>query len=96
MTQPQPFKESLRETRPGTGPDFPGSSGDRERGKFRPSATPRLVTMAVVGDDGRPLALTTEQLLDQVIWTNLAILWALSALADGASFTVDEALAEAR
>jgi len=52
--------------------------------------------MAVVGDDGRPLALTTEQLLDQVIWTNLAILWALSALADGASFTVDEALAEAR
>ena len=93
----QPFVESQRESRgQGAGPDFPGSSGDRERGKFRPSSTPGLTRIAVTGDDGQALGQTTEQLLSQVIWTNLAILWALSALADGASFTVDEALAEAR
>lgn len=37
-------------------PDFPGSAGDRELGKFRPSAEPRLTTVAVVNDDGTPIA----------------------------------------
>ena len=40
----------------GAGPDFPGSSGDREKGKFRPSAFPRLDTVAVTNDDGSPVA----------------------------------------
>ena len=46
-----PFPESQRDST-GHGPDFPGSAGDREQGKFRPSVTPRLVTVAVVNDDG--------------------------------------------
>ena len=36
----------------GETPDFPGSAGDREQGKFRPSDTPRLTVVAVVNDDG--------------------------------------------
>ena len=39
----------------GLGPDMPGSGGDRERGKFRPSVYPRLTTVAVVGDDGEAI-----------------------------------------
>lgn len=50
-----PFPESTRETHQRGGPDFPESGGDREHGKFRPSATPRLTTVAVVGDDGQPI-----------------------------------------
>ena len=37
------------------GPDFPESAGDREKAKFRPSEFPRLVTVAVVNDDGTPV-----------------------------------------
>lgn len=50
----KPFPESLTSTT-SAGPDFPGSAGDRELGKFRPSATPRLVSIAVTDDDGNPI-----------------------------------------
>lgn len=93
MTQP-PFPESLRESNPGSGPDFPGSSGDRERGKFRPSATPRLVTVAISGDDGRPIARTTEELLGDILVYQRAILLALSLTADGVGFTPEDVLTE--
>ena len=36
----------------GLGPEFPASSGDRERGRFRESQYPRLVQVAVSNDDG--------------------------------------------
>jgi len=51
----------------GLGPDFPGSSGDRERGKFRRSRTARLTTVAVVADDGTPIAMTTDELLQELL-----------------------------
>ena len=71
-TKPYEFPESRTEST-GAGPDFPGSAGDRERGKFRPSATPRLTQIAVVGDDGRPVALTTDQLLvELLLWQKVA------------------------
>ena len=96
MTLRQPFPESLRESRgPGSGPDFPGSSGDRERGKFRPSGTPGLTRVAVTGDDGQPLAGTTDQLLAELIQVNRAVLYALAFLSAGDSFTADDALAAA-
>ena len=47
--------------------DFSGSSGDRERGKFRSSKWPRLYTSAVVNDDGTPIAGDTNALLAGVI-----------------------------
>lgn len=94
MTLQQPFAESLRETTPGSGPDFPGSSGDRERGKFRPSATPRLVTVAVTGDDGAPIARTVEQLLTEMILYQKALLLALSLTAEGGSFSVESILTQ--
>ena len=47
-----PFPESLEDTVGDGAPDFPGSSGDRERGKFRPSKTPKLTQVSVVNDDG--------------------------------------------
>lgn len=50
------------------GPDFPGSSGDRERGKFRPSNYDRLTTVAVVDDDGEPLTLSNTELLMEVVY----------------------------
>ena len=52
----------------GLGPDFPGSAGDRERGKFRESAYPRLTTVAVVGDDGQPVGKTQHQLLEELLY----------------------------
>ena len=51
----------------GIGPDMPGSSGDRERGRFRPSAYPRLTTVAAVNDDGSPILGGTEEKLDTLI-----------------------------
>ena len=50
--QGKPFDESRRDTLLGGGPDFPGSQGGREMGKFRPSQTPLLDQVAVVNDDG--------------------------------------------
>lgn len=37
-------------------PEFPGSTSDRERNKFRPSFWKRLVQVAVCNDDGSPIA----------------------------------------
>ena len=51
----KPFPESQRDSLGDGAPDFPGSSGGREQGKFRPSTTPKLTTVAVVGDDGEPI-----------------------------------------
>ncbi len=59
---PPKYREST-----GQGPDFPGSAGDRERGKFRESAYPRLTTVAVVDDEGRPIRGTTDQILEQIL-----------------------------
>ena len=90
-TKPYEFPESRIEST-GSGPDFPGSSGDRERGKFRPSATPRLTTLAVVGDDGKSVVQTTEQLLAEVLLWQKAMVLALSLLAD---ISVDDIVKEA-
>ncbi len=87
-----PFPESQRESEPGAGPDFPGSSGDRERGKFRPSATPKLTAIAVVDDDGNPVSRTTNELLEELLLWQKATVVALSMLAEGASFSVDDVL----
>ena len=93
-TKPYEFPESSRNTT-GAGSDFPGSSGDRERGKFRPSVTPRLTTVAVVDDEGHPIALTVEQLLSELILLQRATVLALSLLAEGTTFGVEDLLAEA-
>lgn len=95
MALTQPFPESLTESRGyGAGPDFPGSSGDRERGKFRPSSTPGLDVIAVGGDDGQPLARTTDDLLAEMLLYQRAILLALSFVADGAAFTPEQILTQ--
>lgn len=80
-TRPHEFPESLRDST-GLGPDFPGSSGDREKGKFRPSAIPRLTQVAVTGDDGKPVALTTEQLLAEILLWQKAMVLVLSLQSD--------------
>lgn len=82
----------------GAGPDFPGSAGDRERGKFRPSSIPRRTAVAVVGDDGRPLALTSEQLLAEILLYQQAMLLALSLIAQsvGANVTTEDLLNQSR
>lgn len=95
MAMQQPFPQSLRETT-GGGTDFPGSSGDRERGKFRPSATPRLTSVAVSGDDGQPVTRTTNQILEEVLLYLKANLVALSYVVEGDVFTPDEILDQIR
>ena len=47
-----PFPESQQDSLSDNAPDFPGSSGGREQGKFRPSSTPKLTQVAVTNDDG--------------------------------------------
>lgn len=47
-----PFPQSQQDTTGRGAPDFPGSAGDRERGKFRPGEVPGTTTIAVVNDDG--------------------------------------------
>lgn len=93
-TRPLEFLESLREST-GGGPDFPGSSGDREKGKFRPSGTPRLTQVAVAGDDGLPVVRSTNELLADIILWNKAVVVALMHMTDGDPFSVSEVLAEA-
>lgn len=93
-TKPYEFPQSRTEST-GAGPDFPGSSGDRERGKFRPSATPRLDVVAVAGDDGLPIALTTEELLGELLLWQKAMVLALSLFSQQEAFSVDDVLAEA-
>ena len=77
-----PFPESLHEPSPGAGPDFPGSAGGREQGKFRPSATRLLTTIAVTGDDGLPLGRTTDDRLDALEVYLRAIVLGLSYLTE--------------
>mgnify|MGYP001594453723 CR=1 FL=1 len=77
-----PFPESTLDST-GTGnPDFPGSSGSREQGKFRPSATPRLTQVAVVGDDGKPIAMGLEEVMSEVLLYQKAILLGLSIMTE--------------
>ena len=72
--QPYDFPESRTEST-GAGPDFPGSSGDREKGKFRPSGTPRLTLVAVSDDEGKPVVKTTDELLAELLlWQKAAVL----------------------
>ena len=94
LKAPVQFPESLMEST-GSGPDFPGSSGDRERGKFRPSATPRLTQVAITGDDGTPIARTTDQLLGDILLWQKAMVIAQFWYMEGASFTLAELLNEA-
>lgn len=94
-TRPFEFPQSLREST-GGGPDFPGSSGDREKGKFRPSGTARLDTVAVAGDDGRPVTMTTDQILGEILVYQKATLLALSYLVEGENFTPDDILDQIR
>lgn len=75
------FPGSLQDST-GLGPDFPGSSGDRERGKFRPSATPRLTTVAIVNDDGSVVAEGLTQMLNELLLYQKAITLGLSLLVD--------------
>lgn len=79
-----PFPESQRESLgQGAGPDFPGSSGGREQGKFRPSDTPLLTTVAVVDDHGKPLAASTEVVLNELLWHQQQAAQWLEIIADG-------------
>ena len=51
----------------GLGADFPQSSGERERGKHRPSKYHRLNTIAVVNDDGEDITAETNELLRSLL-----------------------------
>jgi hypothetical protein len=84
-SRPYEFPQSRVEST-GGGPDFPGPAGDRERGKFRPSGTPRLTSVAVAADDGRPVARTTDQILEDILLYQRAILLGLSLMTKGESF----------
>ena len=90
-TKPYQFPEELLEST-GAGPDFPGSSGDREKGKFRPSAIPRRTTVAVVGDDGRPVVRSVVEVLEEMLLYQKAILAALMFLNEGDSFSPGDTL----
>lgn len=53
----------------GLGADFPESPGDREKGKFRPSDTPRLTQIAVVNDDGTVIGhVLVESNEEMIFW----------------------------
>lgn len=66
----------------GLGPDFPGSSGDRERGRFRPGSRPRLTAVAVVGDDGQPIGADLTEVLDELRLYMKALVLGFSILTD--------------
>lgn len=89
-----PFPQSTHETVLGAGPDFPGSSGDREHGKFRPSGTPRLDTVAVVNDDGSPIGTTGATTLDENALLLRGILIGIQMLINVMDDTVDVDLIE--
>lgn len=62
------FPASQRDTLDRGAPDFPNGAGGREMGKFRPSTTPALTTVAVVGDDGGPVVgVVLNALLEEMI-----------------------------
>ena len=93
-SRPHEFPESLKQST-GGGPDFHGSSGDRERGKFRPSKTPRLTTVAVAGDDGRAIVRTTDELLADILLWQKAMVIAQIWNMEGLSYDLGELLDEA-
>ena len=86
-----PFPESTRAST-GGGADFPESAGDREHGRFRPSATPRLVQVAVTNDDGTVIG-------HAIVESNAEIAMYLRAIAKGIadlnSVSLDELLEQA-
>ena len=47
--------------------DFPESAGDRERGKHRPSAFPRLTQVAICDDNGDPVGSAQTQVLRDIL-----------------------------
>ena len=84
-----PFPESQRQTIQGI-PDFPRGAGDRELGKFRPSAEPRLTQVAVVDDDGRPVGMVLMPAADEQVMLLRAILFGIAQMTD---ISVDDLLA---
>lgn len=80
-TKPYEFPQSQVDST-GAGPDFPASSGDRERGKFRPSVTPRLTQVAVTGDEGEPLVGPLQKLLEEMLLYQKATVLGLSLLVE--------------
>ncbi len=77
----------------GLGPDFPGSAGDRERGKFRPSAHARLTTVAVSDDEGEPIGRSTNDILVELVFElrllrHALVLQGIAADIDGATLSV--------
>ena len=62
-----PFPESLHETLPGAGPDFPAGAGPREAGKFRPTNIPLLTAVAVVNSDGTQIGTALFPSFDELI-----------------------------
>lgn len=87
--KPAEFTQSRTETT-SSGPDFPGSSGDRERGKFRPSDTPRLTKVAVSGDDGQAVVATTDELLNELLMWTKAMVRAQVLTASGDDFDLED------
>lgn len=87
--KPAEFTQSRTETT-SSGPDFPGSSGDRERGKFRPSDTPRLTRVAVSGDDGKAIVATTDELLGEILLWQKMMVQAQVWMAADIEFTLDD------
>lgn len=77
--RPYEFPESFVHST-GAGPDFPDSAGDRERGKFRPSEIARRTVVAVSGDDGRPVTRSTDDLLEELLVYQKAIVLGLSLM----------------
>lgn len=77
----QEFRESRQDTT-GLGPDFPGSSGDRERGKFRPSGRARLTLVAVANDDGSQVAGMLLSPQEELLLYTKAMVLGLSLLTD--------------
>ena len=60
--------------------NFDRSAGSRERGKFRDGEDPDQTIVAVGNDDGRPIARTTEEALDELLLYQRAIVLGLSIL----------------
>ena len=84
-----PFPAGQRDSIGDGAPDFPGSSGGREQGKFRPSATPKLTQVAVVNDDGTQIGWAAVPALDELTIYLRAIAF---AMAQGVGWSLDELL----
>lgn len=62
---------------------FDRSAGSRERGKFRLSSVdPDQTTIAVVRDDGKAVTKTTEEVLNELLLYQRAIVLGLSILTE--------------